>query len=99
MVILHDELTKHPFWRLGIVTELLTGMDNVIRAAIVKTVNLERTQLRCRSIKHLIPVELKANTETSDNSATATNEMHPDPPSRSRPSQRQADTITGERQR
>ena len=44
VVILHDELIRCTFWRLGIVTvELLNGMNNVTRPAIVKTVTSERT--------------------------------------------------------
>jgi len=38
VVIQRGELTK---WKLGVVTELLTGRDNVARAAVVKMVNSE----------------------------------------------------------
>jgi len=56
VVVLYDELTKRAFWELGIVTELLTGRDGLTRAAIVKTVNCDKTSYLCRSIKHLIPI-------------------------------------------
>ena len=89
VVIVCDELVKRAFWRLGIVTELLTGMANVTRSTIVKTVNSERTQFLRRSIKHLVPVELKTNIEPSeDSSATTTEIARQDFPSGSNPSRR-----------
>ena len=42
VVLLYDEFTKHVFWRLRIVTELLTGQDGLTRAAVVKTVNCDK---------------------------------------------------------
>ena len=32
----YSEFSKHVFWRLGLVTELLTGSDGITRAAIVR---------------------------------------------------------------
>ena len=61
VVIVYDEFSRCVFWRLGIVTELLTGSDGITRAAIVKTVNSDHTRLLRRSIKHLIPIELSVN--------------------------------------
>ena len=78
VVILHDEMTKRAFWKLGIVTELRVR-DDLARAAIVKTVDSEKTQLLCRSIKHLIPVELNIDVKTSDDSSVpVTNDDHQD---------------------
>jgi len=68
-VILRDELTKRAFWRLGIVTELITGNDNITRAVIVKIVNSDRTQFLRQSIKYIIPVDI-----TEDSSVKATKE-------------------------
>ena len=100
VVILRDEMTKCAFWRLGIVTELLTGRDDLARATIVKTVNSERTQLLRRSIKHLIPVELNINVETSDDSSVpVTNNDHQDLSSSSGLTQRRAAAISGEKRR
>ena len=76
VVILRDELTKWVFRRLGIVTELLTGKDGLTRAAIVKTVNSERTQLLRRSVKHLIPVELKSSEASEEGSGIPTEITH-----------------------
>ena len=86
VVILRNGLTKRVFWRLGIVTEFLMGKDGVTRAAIVKTVNSERTQLLRRSIKHLIPVELKGTEAFEEGSATPTETAHQDSLSVSNPS-------------
>jgi len=70
-VILREELTKRAFWRLGVVTELITGNDNITRAVIVKTVNSDRT----RSIKHIIPVELNTIIETDEDSSVKKSNM------------------------
>ena len=63
VVVLKNDVdtTKRLFWRLGIVKELLTGIDGNVRAAIVTTTDSgdKRKQLR-RSIQHLIPIEVKA---------------------------------------
>ena len=37
-------ISRHLFWRLGIVTKLLTESDGIPRAAIVNTVNSEHTR-------------------------------------------------------
>jgi len=66
VVIIYDEFSRCMFWRLGIVTELLTGSDGITRAAIVKTVNSDRTKFFHRSIMHLIPIELSINIEESN---------------------------------
>ncbi|XP_065902557.1 uncharacterized protein [Dysidea avara] len=100
VVILRDELTKRALWRLGIVTELLTGVDDTTRAAIVKTVNSDRTQFLRRSIKHLIPVELNTNLDAvNDSSVSTTDEEQHGSTSSSTQSRRRAAAIRGEKQR
>lgn len=100
VVILRDELTKRAFWKLGIVKELLTGKDDIARAAIVRTVNSERSQLLRRSVKHLIPLELNSNLEASDDTfVTSSDNGHQDFPSNSRLAQRRAVAISGEKRR
>ena len=73
-------------------TELLTGRNDLARAAIVKTVNSGRTQLLRRSIQYFIPVELNINIETSDDtddsSVPANNNEYQDLSSSSRHTQR-----------
>ena len=100
VVILRDELTKRALWRLGIVTELLTGVDDTTRAAIVKTVNSDRTQFLRRSIKHLIPVELNTNLDAvNDSSVSTTDEEQHGSTSSSTQSRRRAAAIRREKQR
>ena len=66
VVIIYDEFSRRMFWRLRIVTELLTGNDGITRAAIVKTANSDHTRFFRCSIKHLIPIELNINIEELD---------------------------------
>ena len=60
-MIVYDEFSKSVFWRLEIMTKLLTVSDGITRAAIIKTVNSEHTRFLCCSIKYLIPIELSIN--------------------------------------
>ena len=93
VVILKNDTTKRLFWKLAIVKELLTGIDGNVRAAIVMTTdpNYKSKQLR-RSIRHLIPIEVKA--EESNNSHQ---EKHDPVVTETR--QRRAAAVTGELKR
>ena len=42
MVVLKDDTSKHIFWRLAIVHELLNGDDTKVRAAVVKLMDPRR---------------------------------------------------------
>ena len=77
-MVVYDEFSRRVFWRLGIVTELLTGSDDISRAAIVKTVNSDHTRFLHRSIKHLIPIELSDNIQDV-NSEEDSHELVPVP--------------------
>ena len=57
---------KRLLWKLGIVKELLTGINGNVRAAVVMTTDSSNKskQLR-RSIQHLIPIEVRAE-ESND---------------------------------
>ena len=59
VVVLKNDTTKRMFWRVAIVSELLLGTDNKIRAAVVKVMDPRggHNMLR-RSIKHLYPIEV-----------------------------------------
>lgn len=59
VVLLQDDSTKRVLWKLAIVKELLPGSDDRIRAAVVQVAG-SKTLLK-RSIKHLIPIEVKSN--------------------------------------
>lgn len=59
VVIVKDEGTKRLFWKLAIVTDLITGADNQSRAAVVKVSDPQgKVSLLRRSIKHLYPIEV-----------------------------------------
>ena len=56
VVLLKDDCSKRMFWKLAVVTELITGTDNKVRAAVIKVGDSPRPLKR--SITHLIPLEL-----------------------------------------
>ena len=61
VVLLQNDSTKRVLWKLAIVKQLLPGSDNRIRAAVVQVAG-SKTLLE-RSIKHLIPIEVKLNVD------------------------------------
>ena len=66
--MLKNESTPRIFWKLARVTELIKSKDNEIRAAKVIVVNSGKgraIELR-RPIQHLVPLELKLESEPSD---------------------------------
>ena len=68
VVILRNESTKRMFWKLAIVEELLTGSDGQVRAAVVKVANSSKRPLLLRcSVKHLIPLEVRASCVEEEN--------------------------------
>ena len=59
--MVHSDSTKRVLWKLGIVKELLPGSDGQVRVAIVRVV--DTVNLLKRSVKHLIPIEVKVNVD------------------------------------
>ena len=59
VVLLQNDSTKRALWKLAIVKELLAGSDGQVRAAVVQVAGTGN--LLKRSVKHLIPIEVKAN--------------------------------------
>ena len=70
IVIVQNDKTKRNFWKLAKVEELLPGEDGVVRAAAIKTCsnNANRFQLLRRSVKHLIPLEVRSSLPVVDES-------------------------------
>ena len=65
VVILKNDSTQRMFWKLATVEQLLPGKDGVVRAARVKVASADRhPRLFTRSVKHLFPLEVNANSET-----------------------------------
>ena len=44
VVIIEDEKVPRGFWRLGTITKLLVGKDEMVRAEVVRTHNKEENQ-------------------------------------------------------
>ena len=61
VVLLQIDSTKRVLWKLAIVMELLPGSDDRIRAVVVQVAG-SKTLFK-RSIKHLIPIEVKSNAD------------------------------------
>ena len=65
VVILRNNSTSRMFWKLALVEELLPGRDGIVKAAQVKIVNTEQNcRIFTRSVKHLVLLELNANSQT-----------------------------------
>ena len=75
IVIVQNEKTRRNFWRLAKIEELLRGEDGVVRTAVIKTCsdNTNHSQLLRRSVKHLIPLEVKSSASVVDESDPAQN--------------------------
>ena len=67
MVLVHDHKTKRNKWKLGKVVKLLTGPDNIPRAAVVKISNDSGTFNIRRPVTKLYPLEINANVHVTDN--------------------------------
>ena len=65
IVNIRNDQTKHIFWKVAKVEQLLQGDDGATRAAQVRVLrgDSNRTQLLQRSIQELIPIEVKAEGE------------------------------------
>ena len=70
IVIVQNDKTKQNFWKLAKVEELMPGEDGVVRAAVIKTCsdNANRFQLLRRSVKYLIPLEVRSSLPLVDES-------------------------------
>lgn len=61
IVILKNDSTSRAFWKLGKVEQLIPGKDGKVRAAIVKVSSGNgKNQLLKRVIQHLIPIEVRS---------------------------------------
>ena len=69
IVIVQNDKTKRNFWKLANVEELMPE-DGVVRAAVIKTCsdNANRFQLLRRSVKYLIPLEVRSPLPVVDES-------------------------------
>lgn len=70
IVIVEVERVRRPFWKLGIVEQVIPGRDGHVRGALVKVGNTDRSsnKLLCRPIQHLYPLEVGMNKEAEPDS-------------------------------
>ena len=66
IVVIHNHQAKRSQWRLGKIIELITGEDLIPRAAKVKVINQNGTNVIKRPISKLYPLEINANLEVSE---------------------------------
>ena len=60
VVVVKDDTSKRLFWRLAVVTDLITGDDQQVRVAVIKVSNPPgNTRLLRRSVRHLYSIEVK----------------------------------------
>ena len=57
VVLVHDDLVKRSFWKIGLVTEVIPGRDDVVRGAVVKVCSGGSCTLLRRPIQCLYPLE------------------------------------------
>ena len=66
IVILKNDSTSRAFWKLGKVEQLIPGRDGKVRSAIIKvSSNNGKTQLLKRVIQHLVPIEVRPESNNS----------------------------------
>ena len=77
LVLLKNDSTSRAFWKLGKVEDLIPGKDGNVRAAVVKVANnAGRSSHLRRVIQHLVPIEVKVQSEsTQTNEAQPTNQV------------------------
>lgn len=63
IVIVKNDSTTRNFWKLAKVEQLLTGADGITRAVMIRICSGENghTRLLRRSIKHIVPIEVKSS--------------------------------------
>ena len=57
IVLVHDDLVKRGFWKIGLVIEVIPGRDDVVRGAVVKVCSGENCALLRHPIQRLYPLE------------------------------------------
>ena len=63
VVVLQKDSTKRVLWKLAVVQKLIVGSDGQVRAAVVKVgCSDSQPKLLARSIRHLFPIEVRAQT-------------------------------------
>ena len=67
IVTIHNDKTPRQKWKLGKITRLLPGRDNIVRAVEVRTTdNSGKVVVLKRSIQHLYPIEVQHSLKQVD---------------------------------
>lgn len=63
--IVEDKRVRYPFWKLGIVEQVIPGRDGHVQGASVRIGTTERSghKLLRRPVQHLYPFEIGMNKE------------------------------------
>ena len=91
IVIMRNEHEKRSFWKLAEIVELYKGEDQSIRAAKIQVAG-EGKKVLNRSLKHLIPLEIRSqHAKINANSDPTHNDMPTQQPQASKPQQQQSE--------
>ena len=91
--ILRDSQAKRVFWKLCKVEQLVTGRDGSVRSARVSVLSNNSKKLFLRSLKHLIPLEIRATSSPDEQTALAASPTVPQAPNTEAQTQTQAQNI------
>ena len=72
VVVVYDEHCPHSLWKLGRVTELITGNDGQVGGAVVKVTTNEKPIKLHRPLSCLYPLEVIPKPDTDANSPPTT---------------------------
>ena len=91
-----DDKLKRCFWKLAIVKQLISDNDGHVQAAVIKVGESgpKKHGVILRSIRHLYPIEIKANEAESDDEEE--NSRTPDYPEDTCERPRRQTVIKGE---
>ena len=83
IVSVHDESLPHTKWRMGVVHELINGVDKKARGAVVRIADKGKSSYLRRPLQRLFPLEILDDVEKESESVsedvTSVNEGKPEP--------------------
>eukprot|EP00794_Sanderia_malayensis_P016278 gene16278-biopygen13832 len=84
IVVVRNEQEKRTFWKIGKVIKLIVGNDGSTRSAQVEVSSKNGKTVLKRSLKHLVPLEIRSQSSQSDT------QQQQAPPQQQAPQQQQA---------
>ena len=58
VVLVHDESMKRGMWKIAVIEDLIIGKDGVVRGAKVRRAGKGKTEIICRPLQKLYPLEI-----------------------------------------